>query len=143
MMSLARRLREAREAAGMTLDELAERAEVSKTYLWELEKDESGEKKPSAEILLRIGNALSITLAELMGLPTVQMKASKVVLSKPLLEFQERMEQLGTPLSEQDMQELASMSFRGGRPRTVDEWHELYLTLDRMTKRRKHGEKAD
>jgi len=142
-MSLARRLREAREAAGMTLDELAERAEVSKTYLWELEKDESGEKKPSAEILLRIGNALSITLAELMGLPTVQMKASKVVLSKPLLEFQERMEQLGTPLSEQDMQELASMSFRGGRPRTVDEWHELYLTLDRMTKRRKHGEKAD
>ncbi len=127
----------------MTLDELAERAEVSKTYLWELEKDESGEKKPSAEILLRIGNALSITLAELMGLPTVQMKASKVVLSKPLLEFQERMEQLGTPLSEQDMQELASMSFRGGRPRTVDEWHELYLTLDRMTKRRKHGEKAD
>lgn len=143
MMSLARRLREARAAAGMTLDELAAQAEISKTYLWELEKDESGEKKPSADILLRIANALSITLAELMGLPTVQTKERKVVLSRPLQEFQERMKQLGTPLSDQDMQELASMSFRGGRPRTVDEWHELYLTLDRMAKRRKHGEKPN
>lgn len=142
-MSLALRLREAREAAGLTLDELAVQAEVSKTYLWELEKDESGEKKPSAEILLRIANALSITLAELMGLPTVRAKESKVVLSRPLLNFQERMKRLGTPLSDQDMQELASMSFRGGRPRTVDEWHELYLTLDRMAKRRKHGDKSD
>jgi transcriptional regulator with XRE-family HTH domain len=125
----------------MTLDELAAQAEVSKTYLWELEKDESGEKKPSAEILLRIANALSITLAELLGLPTVRAKEGQVVLSKALLEFQERMKHLGTPLSDQDVQELASMSFRGGRPRTVDDWHELYLTLDRMTKRRKHGEK--
>src|SRR5437773_5406138 len=94
-MSLARRLREAREAAGMTLDELAAQAEVSKTYLWELENDDSGEKKPSAEILLRIANALSITLAELMGLPTVGMKERKVVLSRPLLEFQKRMKRLG------------------------------------------------
>ena len=55
-MSLARRLREAREAAGLTLEELAEKAEVSKTYLWELEKDEAGEKKPSADVLLRVAN---------------------------------------------------------------------------------------
>src|SRR5205807_36672 len=102
-------------------------AEVSKTYLWELEKDESGEKKPSAEILLRIANALSVTLAELLGLPTVRVKVQKAVVSKSLLQFQERMKKLGEPLSEEDLQELALMSFRGGRPRTVDEWHELYF----------------
>ena len=50
-MSLAQRIREAREAADLTLEELAERAEVSKTYVWELEKDEAGEKKPSAEAI--------------------------------------------------------------------------------------------
>jgi transcriptional regulator with XRE-family HTH domain len=141
MMSLAQRLREARESAGLTLDELAAKAEISKTYLWELEKDESGEKKPSAEILLRIANALSITIAELMGLPTVRMKERQVALSKSLQEFKERMKQLRTPLSDQDIQELATMSFRGGRPRTVDEWHELYLTLERLARKRKHGEK--
>lgn len=74
-MSLARRLRQAREAAGFTLEELAERSEVSKTYLWELEKDEAGEKKPSADILLRIANALSVTLAELLGLPAVRTRS--------------------------------------------------------------------
>ena len=142
-MSLAKRLREAREAAKMTLDELAAGASISKTYLWELEKDEAGEKKPSAEILLRIANALSITLADLLGLPTVKVKEKKTILSKSLLDFKERMEQLKTPLKDKDLQELASMSFRGGQPRTVDEWHELYLTLDRLAKRRKHGEKPD
>jgi transcriptional regulator with XRE-family HTH domain len=140
-MSLARRLREAREAAGLTLDELAVQAEVSKTYLWELEKDESGDKKPSAEILLRIANALSVTIGELLGLPTVRVKEKKTLLSRSLLEFSERMTGLGNPLSEEDLQELAAMSFRGGRPRSVDEWHELYFTLDRMARKKKHGEK--
>jgi transcriptional regulator with XRE-family HTH domain len=140
-MSLAQRLREAREAAGLTLEELAEQAEVSKTYLWELEKDEAGEKKPSADILLRIANALAVTLADLLGLPSVRVRERRTVLSKSLLEFKERMAGLGAPLSEADVQELASMSFRGGRPRTVDEWHELYFTLERMSKRKKHGEK--
>ena len=93
-MSLARRLREAREAASLTLEELAEQAEVSKTYLWELEKDQAGEKKPSADVLLRIANALSVTLAELLGLPTVQIKEKRTVLSKSLLEFKERMAQV-------------------------------------------------
>jgi transcriptional regulator with XRE-family HTH domain len=140
-MSLARRIREAREAAGLTLEELAEQAEVSKTYIWELEKDEAGEKKPSAEILLRIADALSVTLAELLGLPTVQVKEKKTVLSRSLLDFKERMDDLGKSLSEEDLQELASMSFRGRRPRTADEWHDLYFTLERMGRKKKHGEK--
>jgi transcriptional regulator with XRE-family HTH domain len=140
-MSLAQRIREAREAADLTLEELAERAEVSKTYVWELEKDEAGEKKPSAEILLRIANALSVTLAELLGLPTVRVKEKKTVLSRSLVEFKKRMDDLGKSLSEEDLQELASMSFRGGRPRTADEWHDLYFTLERMGRRKKHGEK--
>jgi transcriptional regulator with XRE-family HTH domain len=141
-MSLAKRLRQARETAAMTQDELAAAAGVSKTYIWELEKDEAGDKKPSAEILLRIADALSVTLADLLGLPTVKVKERKVALTKSFIEFRDRMDKLKTPLSAEDIEELAGMSFRGGRPRTADDWHALYLTLERLAPKKKHGDKA-
>jgi hypothetical protein len=74
-------------------------------------------------------------------LPTVRVKEQRTVLSRSLQEFRKRMAGLGSPLSDADVQELAAMSFRGGRPRSVDEWHELYFTLERMARRKKHGEK--
>ena len=51
-MALAKRITELREKAGLTIDELAKKATISKTYMWELEKDEAGAKKPSADVLL-------------------------------------------------------------------------------------------
>ena len=142
-MSLAKRLKAFREQAGLSLDQLADRATMSKGYIWELEQDEEGKKKPSAEILMRLANALSVTLADLLALPTVQVKNEKLSLNRALRQFKERMETLGTPLKESELHELAAMSFRGGQPRTADEWHALYLTLDRITKRKKDGEKTD
>ena len=95
-MSLAKRLRKFRESQELSLDEVATRAKISKTYLWELEKDTSGEKKPSAEILLRIANVLSVTIADLLDLPTVQVRETAVELSGSLQEFRDRMKrQLG------------------------------------------------
>lgn len=121
----------------MSLEELAEKAKVSKTYLWELEKDEAGVKKPSADILLRIANALSTTMAHLLSLPTVHAEAEEVQISASLQEFSERMLGIGTPLSEQDLRELAMMKFRGGQPRTADDWHQLYLVLSQAARRKK------
>jgi transcriptional regulator with XRE-family HTH domain len=128
-MSLARRLRHIRESAALSLDELAARAKISKTYLWELEKDTAGAKKPSADVLLRIAAALSVTIADLLDLPTVQVKSEAVELPSSLRDFQKRMASLKSQLSEQDLHELAVMKFRGGQPQTADEWHQLYLTL--------------
>jgi transcriptional regulator with XRE-family HTH domain len=142
-VSLAKRLKGFREQAGLSLDQLADLAKMSKGYIWELEQDEEGRKKPSAEILMRLANALSVTLADLLALPTVRVKKANLALNRALREFKERMETLRTPLEENELRELASMSFRGGQPRTADEWHALYLTLDRITKRKKDGEKAD
>ena len=79
-MSIAERIRESRKQAGMTLEELALKAGVSKTYLWELEHDKSGEKKPSAEVLLKIAGALSTTIGHLLGLPTVKVESKEVEL---------------------------------------------------------------
>jgi transcriptional regulator with XRE-family HTH domain len=136
-MTLAARLRRIREAEGLSLDEVASRARISKTYLWELEKDSTGEKRPSADVLLRIGQALSVTIADLLGLPTVHLQGGDLELPSSLREFQERMTRLNTPLSNQDLRDLAVMKFRGGQPQTADEWHQLYLTLISTSSRRR------
>jgi transcriptional regulator with XRE-family HTH domain len=136
-MSLAQKIRALRTQADMSLDDLATKAGLSKTYLWELEKDEAGAKRPSADVLLRIAKALSTTIAELLSLPTVQIKDSPVEIPPSLREFQERMATLGNALTEPDLQDLATMRFRGGQPQTVDEWNQLYLTLVNTTRRKK------
>lgn len=136
-MSLATRLKELREAKGLSLDELATKAEISKTYLWELERDTSGEKKPSAKVLLKIAAALSTTIADLMSLPSVRVQQEEVEIPASLRDFQTRMEILGTPLSPDDLRDLAVMKFRGGQPQTVDEWNALYLVLNASSRKKK------
>lgn len=136
-MALAEQLRKYREKQGLSLDDLAAKAQVSKTYLWELERDTAGEKKPSASVLLQIAKALSVTIADLLELATTQVQDQSMEVPTSLTDFQERMQKLGTPLSEHDLRDLASMRFRGGQPKTADEWHQLYLTLDTIDNRKR------
>lgn len=131
--TLANRLRKLREEQKLSLDDVAAKAGISKTYLWELERDTAGTKKPSADVLLRIAKALSTTLAELLALATVQAPAGPVEIPPSLIEFRERM---GDQLSPQDLQELAAMKFRGTQPQTADEWHQLYFVLINNARRR-------
>lgn len=134
-MSLAKRIQDTRKQAGLTLDQLAERAGMSKTYLWELENDAKGEKKPSADVLLRIANALSTTIADLLSLPSVRIDETMVDLSPSLVEFRDWMKNIKEPLSQDDLRDLATMRFRGGQPRTKEDWHDLYRLMKRATKR--------
>jgi transcriptional regulator with XRE-family HTH domain len=136
-MSLAERIRTLRTQAGLSLEELATKARLSKTYLWELEKDEAGVKKPSADVLLRLANALSTTIADLMSLPSVRVEQDQILIPPSLAEFQQRMEGMGTPLSPEDVRDLATMKFRGGQPQTADEWHSLYLVFAQTSRRKK------
>lgn len=136
-MSLAERLRTLRTQAGMSLDQLAGKAGLSKAYLWELEKDEAGTKRPSADVLLRIAGALSTTIADLMSLPTIRAQTGDVQIPPALLEFSERMKAQGTTLSEADLRDLAMMRFRGGQPRTPEEWMQVYLVFAQTARRKK------
>ena len=104
--------------AGLSLDELAKKATISKTYLWELERRVRDEEKPSADVLLRIANALSTTIAVLMELPTVKVKEVQVEIPSALRQLQERLKSQGTPLTPQDLRDLVTMRFRGGQPHT-------------------------
>jgi transcriptional regulator with XRE-family HTH domain len=131
--TLAERLRKLRDDLQLSLDDVAAKAGISKTYLWELERDTGGSKKPSADVLLRIAKALSTTLAELLALPAVRAPQGLMELPPSLHEFQDRM---AGQLSPQDLQDLAVMKFRGAQPQTADEWHQLYLLLLNTVRRR-------
>lgn len=56
---LGEKLRNLRKERGWTLDELALKANLSKSYLWELENRES--QRPSAEKLTALGDALGVS----------------------------------------------------------------------------------
>jgi len=136
-MSLAQKIRKMREGKELSLDELAAMAKISKTYLWELEQDTAGTKKPSADVLLRIATALSTTLADLLSLATVKIQQAAVEVPPSLKDFQNRMAAQNMPLTEEDLRDLAVMKFRGGQPQTADEWHQLYLLLVNSIRGRK------
>lgn len=55
---LGAKIRDLRKQKGLTLDQLASAAGLSKSYLWELENRES--QRPSAEKLTSLADALSV-----------------------------------------------------------------------------------
>jgi transcriptional regulator with XRE-family HTH domain len=136
-MSLAKKIREERKKAGLTLDELADKAGLSKTYLWELEQDKEGVKRPSADVVLKIANALSLTIADIMGLPTVKVQKETVSIPKSLTDFRDQQLVMGNKLTDKDLRELAGMSFRGGQPRTAEDWFAVYLAFSRNNRKGK------
>lgn len=62
---LGKKIRELRQAKGYTLDKLAELAESSKSYIWELENKEP--PRPSAEKVGKIASVLGVTADYLMS----------------------------------------------------------------------------
>ena len=117
MEGLGERLRRFRRQASLSQGELARRAGISKPYISELETGAG--RRPSAEILLRLADALGITIAELLGRP---LEPEGVVEVPPgLAEFAAE-----RGLSETEIQMLARIRLREGSPRTKERWAFIY-----------------
>jgi quercetin dioxygenase-like cupin family protein/DNA-binding XRE family transcriptional regulator len=67
LVSIGERLRSAREDAGLTLEQTAERAGLSKAHLSRLE---SAERQPSIAALLTLADVLGTAVSTLLGEPT-------------------------------------------------------------------------
>lgn len=134
-MPLCNEIRCRRVTAGLTQEQLARSADISKTYIWELENDEKGEKKPSAEVLLRIASALGTTIAELLEQRIVTVNQSAIELPSSLLDFADQRKKIGQPITDEDLRDLAITRFRGGQPTTAEGWEDLYLALKRTAGR--------
>jgi transcriptional regulator with XRE-family HTH domain len=86
--SVGGRIRHVRAQRGLTLEQLAEKAEISKSFLWDVEQgsDISGER------LLRVANALGASLDYLMrGEAVSEYKAANVEIPAELHAFAEEM----------------------------------------------------
>ncbi|MGH8930019.1 MAG: helix-turn-helix domain-containing protein [Egibacteraceae bacterium] len=116
------RLRRYRRDLGMSQADLARKAKVSAAYISELEGGLG--KRPSGEILLRLADALDVTIAELLGRDIRPSGGDSPVPDPSLLEFARERE-----LPQSDVKMLASIRFRGDPPRTKRRWAMIYDTI--------------
>jgi len=133
MMDIGPQVKKHREIQGLTLSELAAKADVSKAFIWEIEQGNS--KRPGAEVLYKIASALNVTIAELMGKPSpkTQDEGIESEINDGLRAFLDEKKRQGSPLEPDEIKSLSYVQFRGGRPQTKDQWALVYLTLKSNT----------
>jgi transcriptional regulator with XRE-family HTH domain len=115
------RIRQRREELGWSLSRLAEEANVSKGYIWSIEKGDT-KARPSGETLYRIADALGVTMSDLLGRQLLVGASNE----RPpeLLKFAKREQ-----LPETDIEMLASINFRGKRPASEKDWEFIYRAI--------------
>ncbi len=125
-MDLSQKIKQLREKKGYSLNELAERAGISKAYLSQLENNRS--KQPSAEILLKIASALRTTIADLLDKP-VRVHAKNFGEMPDGL--RELIDEQGETLDirEEDVKMLMSIRYRGNQPETSEDWEHILRTI--------------
>ncbi len=116
------RLKEYRKSLGLSQADLARKSSVSAAYVSELESGLG--KRPSGEILLRLANALEVTIADLLGQDIRPGDGDPPVPDPSLLEFARERR-----LPRSDVEMLASIRFRGDPPRTSRRWAMIYDTI--------------
>ncbi len=116
------RLKRYRKGLGMSQAALARKAKVSAAYISELESGLG--KRPSGEILLRLADALEVTIAELLGQDIRPGDGDPPVPDPSLLDFAKERK-----LPRSDVAMLASIRFRGDPPKTPRRWAMIYDTI--------------
>jgi len=132
-MDIGDNIKKYREIKGLTLPDLALRAGVSKAFLWEIESGKS--KRPGAEVLLKIADALEITIAHLLGRKP-EKEAGLLIepeINDGLRAFINERKRLGNPLDPEEIKSLSFVQLKGGRPATKEQWALVYGMLREMT----------
>ena len=119
---LGDRVRKFREEAGMSPAELAAAARVSRSYLSELESGRGSAQRPSADTIYRIAKALGVAMSDLLGRP---------VITNPNRERPPSLVKFAKAhnLPEADIAMLASIEFRGEKPKTPERWAFIYQAI--------------
>lgn len=116
MPDIRQSLRKHRARAGLSLAELSGVTGISRPYLVRLENDD--EANPSLDVLHRLAEALDVTIAELVGRPSVTIDADSVEIPATLRAFADQV-----ALPRQELLTLASIRWRRGEePHTIERW---------------------
>lgn len=135
METVGQRIQYVRNQRGLTLEELAEKSAVSKSFLWEVEHDRSG---ISGDKLLRVANVLGASLDFLLRGQPAPENYQPPVIEIPR-ELGEVAEELGLTyrqtmaLLEVDKSIVARRSSKNVSPRkSADDWKALYDAVKRF-----------
>lgn len=133
--TVGERIRTLRQTKCWGLNELAEKTDLSKGYLSELERGE--QDNPTIMVLHRIATALGTTIADLLGQPGIGPRSElPTSLPGPLLELVRERQRSRMPLDEVSVRWLASAQYRGARPQTKADFATLLHILQTMTGRK-------
>jgi transcriptional regulator with XRE-family HTH domain len=131
LVKLGQRIRFLRQGKGWSLSDLAGKAEVSKAYLSDLENAAAG--KPNIQYVYSIGRALGVTLNELLedATPSARQKRRRGEDLPPgLADLQAELK-----LSDDEVDTLAQVNFRGNRPKDLEGWRFLLEALKMLGQR--------
>jgi transcriptional regulator with XRE-family HTH domain len=136
---LGHAIRFRRQGKEWGLAELAARSGVSKAYISDLENGVAG--KPNIQYVYSIAQALDVTLDDLLtsatdGPPISRQTNIVHELPPGLAELQDELS-----LSDRDVEMLATVNFRGHRPRDKEGWRYLLETLRMLSRRNAPREK--
>ena len=134
LAKLGHRIRFLRNGKGWSLGDLAKESGLSKSYISDLENGSAG--KPNIQYIYAVAVALGITLSELLqeGGPRVEAVRSRHKDSELPSGLREL--QLELKLSDDDVERLAQVSFRGKRPKDKEGWRFLIETLNMLGQRK-------
>lgn len=110
------RVRQLREKHGWSLTELAERAEISRSYLAQIER---GGSTPTQEKIIKLAGALGVRPSQLLG-----EEPEETEIPEGLQNFAAQMN-----LPPAEIQMLAQIQYRGKRPSKPEEWKAIYSLI--------------
>jgi transcriptional regulator with XRE-family HTH domain len=124
LKKLGATIRYLRTGKNWALADLADKSGVSKAYISDLENGVAG--KPNIQYVYNIAVALDVTLDDLLKDSTAKeqrtRRRSSTDLPPGLSELQDELALSGDALSEDNLQKLAQVNFRGNRPRDKEGW---------------------
>lgn len=141
MPNLGKRIRDLRVAKGLSQPQLAAKAQISQSYLWNIERGAKGgvEVHPSAAILQRIAHVLAVSIGDLVGERHWSVPAHHVVprpgvaenLPDSLVDYITLRKARGTPLENEEIRMLAGIKYKGNAPRSVEDWDYIMQSIKR------------
>ena len=134
LKTLGENIRLARTGKGWSLTALAEASGISKSYISDLENGVAG--RPNIQYVFSLARAMDTTLDRLIEGTTPSDKVERRGMTVPaelppgLAELKQEMH-----LSDDDVERIATMHFRGNRPRDKEGWRYLLNTLNMLGQR--------
>jgi len=126
MSPICERIKARRLEMGLSLAELARRADISKGYLHSIESGET--QSPSAEVLFKISHELGTTIADILG-ETESSPVSEIEVPENLLQLAQE-----DNLTQADVQMLANIRYRGKQPQSVADWRFIFESIRRTVR---------